>query len=214
MAAYYNEIDEDKIEWLKELMRRGVIAPGEIDGRSIKSKVQVLRVSNSYDQVSDDRLGKEPKSFQATLDFLMIFFLPTCDAGAYEQSQLRETLRRTGMNAVLKDLIGKSERCCYRESASHAFEHDISLPLGVVSHEIREPISHFVFFGIRQSRSTYLPVRVLGQYVFRTYGNHAQRPYFRLGVSFGSGTYIYRSKIFCETVKTEEVQGHIQYSFS
>lgn len=35
MTAYYNENDEQKVEWLKELIRSSIIAPGEIDSRSI-----------------------------------------------------------------------------------------------------------------------------------------------------------------------------------
>jgi DNA (cytosine-5)-methyltransferase 1 len=36
LSAYYNEIDEGKAEWLRELMRKGVILDGEVDTRSIK----------------------------------------------------------------------------------------------------------------------------------------------------------------------------------
>jgi DNA (cytosine-5)-methyltransferase 1 len=37
VSAYYNEIDPDKAEWLRELIRHGVIAPGDVDERDIKS---------------------------------------------------------------------------------------------------------------------------------------------------------------------------------
>lgn len=36
MAAYYNEIDPFAAAWLRELMRAGLIADGEIDTRSIE----------------------------------------------------------------------------------------------------------------------------------------------------------------------------------
>ena len=36
MTAYYNEIDTDKAAWLRELIKAGVIAPGDVDERSIK----------------------------------------------------------------------------------------------------------------------------------------------------------------------------------
>jgi len=36
MTAYYNERDSSKAEWLRELMKAGVIAPGDIDERSIR----------------------------------------------------------------------------------------------------------------------------------------------------------------------------------
>lgn len=36
MAAYYNEIDGEAAATLRELMRRGVIAPGDVDTRSIE----------------------------------------------------------------------------------------------------------------------------------------------------------------------------------
>jgi hypothetical protein len=36
VAAYYNEIDSDAAEVLQELIRDGVIAPGDVDTRSIK----------------------------------------------------------------------------------------------------------------------------------------------------------------------------------
>src|SRR6185437_16086481 len=35
MAAYYNEIDPKAAEWLRELIRRDLIAPGDVDERSI-----------------------------------------------------------------------------------------------------------------------------------------------------------------------------------
>src|SRR5208282_3889085 len=35
MPAYYNEIDEEKAAWIRELIRHNVIAPGEVDERSI-----------------------------------------------------------------------------------------------------------------------------------------------------------------------------------
>lgn len=36
MSAYYNEIDRQKAAWLRELIKEGVIAPGDVDERSIK----------------------------------------------------------------------------------------------------------------------------------------------------------------------------------
>jgi DNA (cytosine-5)-methyltransferase 1 len=35
MAAYYNEIDPFNVQWLKKLIEAGLIAPGDVDGRSI-----------------------------------------------------------------------------------------------------------------------------------------------------------------------------------
>jgi DNA (cytosine-5)-methyltransferase 1 len=37
MTAYYNENDEDKAAWLRELIRKGIVAPGEVDTRSISA---------------------------------------------------------------------------------------------------------------------------------------------------------------------------------
>ena len=36
MNAYYNEIDPQKAAWLRELINRNVIAPGDVDERSIR----------------------------------------------------------------------------------------------------------------------------------------------------------------------------------
>lgn len=36
MVAYYNEIDPFAIQWLRELIKAGHIAPGEVDTRSIE----------------------------------------------------------------------------------------------------------------------------------------------------------------------------------
>ena len=33
--AYYNDFEESSVAWLRELIKRGLIAPGEVDGRSI-----------------------------------------------------------------------------------------------------------------------------------------------------------------------------------
>ena len=35
MAAYYNEIDAYAAQWLRNLIREGLIAPGDVDERSI-----------------------------------------------------------------------------------------------------------------------------------------------------------------------------------
>ena len=35
MSAYYNEFDPKTAAWLRELIKRGLIAPGEVDERSI-----------------------------------------------------------------------------------------------------------------------------------------------------------------------------------
>lgn len=40
MPAYYNEIDPFAAEWLRELIKAGHIAPGEVDTRSIEDVVQ------------------------------------------------------------------------------------------------------------------------------------------------------------------------------
>src|SRR6185437_5871898 len=34
--AYYNEIDPEKAEWIRELIKAGVVAPGDVDERDIK----------------------------------------------------------------------------------------------------------------------------------------------------------------------------------
>lgn len=39
MAAYYNEIDPKAAAWLRELIRQGHIAPGEVDERSIEDVI-------------------------------------------------------------------------------------------------------------------------------------------------------------------------------
>ena len=36
MAAYYNEIDKGAAEWLRELIKGGHIAPGDVDERDIR----------------------------------------------------------------------------------------------------------------------------------------------------------------------------------
>ncbi len=36
MAAYYNEIDPYAAQWLRNLIRQGHIAPGDVDERSIE----------------------------------------------------------------------------------------------------------------------------------------------------------------------------------
>lgn len=36
MAAYYNEIDHGKAEWLRQLINDGLIAPGDVDERDIR----------------------------------------------------------------------------------------------------------------------------------------------------------------------------------
>ncbi|HWS75057.1 MAG TPA: DNA cytosine methyltransferase, partial [Quisquiliibacterium sp.] len=35
MSAYYNEFDKNAAAWLRELISRGLIAPGDVDERSI-----------------------------------------------------------------------------------------------------------------------------------------------------------------------------------
>jgi DNA (cytosine-5)-methyltransferase 1 len=33
VSAYYNELDPQKAEWMRELIKAGVVAPGEVDER-------------------------------------------------------------------------------------------------------------------------------------------------------------------------------------
>jgi DNA (cytosine-5)-methyltransferase 1 len=35
MAAYYNECDKEKAEWIRQLIKVGIVAPGDVDERSI-----------------------------------------------------------------------------------------------------------------------------------------------------------------------------------
>lgn len=44
-SAYYNEIDPKKAAWLRELIARNLIAPGEVDERSIREVQAYLEVS-------------------------------------------------------------------------------------------------------------------------------------------------------------------------
>jgi DNA (cytosine-5)-methyltransferase 1 len=39
MTAYYNEIDPFAATWLRELIKDGLIAPGDVDERSIEDVV-------------------------------------------------------------------------------------------------------------------------------------------------------------------------------
>jgi DNA (cytosine-5)-methyltransferase 1 len=48
MSAWYNENDEEKAAWLRELIKAGVIAPGRVDERSI-TEVEAHELEN-YDQ--------------------------------------------------------------------------------------------------------------------------------------------------------------------
>lgn len=36
MAAYYNEIDKFAAQWLRNLISKGLIAPGDVDERDIR----------------------------------------------------------------------------------------------------------------------------------------------------------------------------------
>lgn len=36
MSAYYNEIDPEKAQWIRELIKANVVAPGDVDERDIK----------------------------------------------------------------------------------------------------------------------------------------------------------------------------------
>lgn len=42
MTAYYNEIDPFAAEWLRELIKAGHIAPGEVDGETVDAICQPL----------------------------------------------------------------------------------------------------------------------------------------------------------------------------
>jgi DNA (cytosine-5)-methyltransferase 1 len=35
MSVYYNELDPEKAEWIRQLIKAGTVAPGEVDERSI-----------------------------------------------------------------------------------------------------------------------------------------------------------------------------------
>ena len=42
MPAWYNEPDPFAAEWLRELIKDGLIAPGEVDNRSIEAVMDAL----------------------------------------------------------------------------------------------------------------------------------------------------------------------------
>ena len=47
MKAYYNEFDKNAAAWLRELIKAGHIAPGDVDERSIEDCRPPL---NKYDE--------------------------------------------------------------------------------------------------------------------------------------------------------------------
>lgn len=60
MRAYYNEIDKYAAEWIRELIKEGVITDGEVDERSIEDVLPAdLRGFDRCHKIVEEETNRE-----------------------------------------------------------------------------------------------------------------------------------------------------------
>lgn len=98
MTAYYNEFDPKAAAWLRELIKMGLIAPGEVDERSIvdvKPEDLVRSGCSAFCLGEHDTLDTAPRPFRATLSSSQIAKRHSSHVLVYEQGLIPGSLRKT-----------------------------------------------------------------------------------------------------------------------
>ena len=115
--AYYNEIDRDAAHVLRALIADGVIAPGDVDERSIKSLAPDRMAYNSSGRVGRDTLGKAPIHHQASACSASFDGLHCGEHLAYAQCRAHGSLHTPHTRAAHRGKTGRSERTRCRHGA-------------------------------------------------------------------------------------------------
>jgi hypothetical protein len=198
VTAYYNEHDKFAAGWLRELIKAGLIADGEVDERSIEIMKDLnLPENNSCDQVTDGMLDKEPiplsaKSYSPQIDVDL-----NVHALVYAQSLLLVILRMLHSNGARLGLA-----CKNADSENQAASLLLSSlckfpPLMDVLRGTPVLILHCFFSGIHLSKATYSPVPFRAGTMFRKFGSYVHQTSSRLGSFSSNALYIWRNNIFC-----------------
>lgn len=174
MAAYYNEHDPQAAAWLRELIKHGHIAPGDVDERSIEDVRlgQVLMVGNAYDQVVRDILDKVSKPFQATCNFLRSAKRQVWDILADARHQEHEIRRRTGKTSELQDSTDRTEPSFRPATLSLSFLHGIRRPSTVSVHGMFLLTLYCLRAYKHRSRAIYCAAQIESGSDPHTCGNH------------------------------------------
>lgn len=207
--AYYNEIDPAAAHVLRTLIGAGVIAPGEVDTRSIRFLGQVLPECSASDHGVRGRSGKEPTHLRATGCFSLCVSRQTSENLAYALDQVRALPRRIRMRAGHLDKRGKNAQTPYLGNAFPWFWRD-KLPLVEAAVcGILELIWRCLPYGKGLSRAIYCTAPDQLQTSSRTFGNCGQHQLSLLRRSCGATLCILLSNIFGETA-TPAVRFRIQ----
>lgn len=95
LMNFYNENDPKAAAWLRELIKRDLIAPGVVDERSIIPAIQAHLAGTSFDQGGRGMSGRAPRPFPATSNFQRYATAHSFRAPACGQDPKPEPRRKT-----------------------------------------------------------------------------------------------------------------------
>lgn len=173
MTAYYNEFDRSAALWLRELIVEGLIAPGEVDERSIEDATsgQALRAGSASDQAMNGTSGTEPTPSSARCSSSSCAMPQASGALACAQHQAHGARRTTRTHGEPPGSFGRSDADSRLEGASLSSSPCMWPLLVACASGIRGLTSRCLLAGTRRSKATCCAGRGLSGTTFRTAGS-------------------------------------------
>lgn len=200
VRAYYNEIEPYVAEWLRNLIKAGEIAPGDVDERDIRDVTPALNplVGNSSGQGAHGMLDREPKLFQAMSSSLLTATHRYADALVYGLNPEPFFHRKIRKPLEHRGWFSGNGPDWNPATASFLSGHGKSLPLWGDVHESFSPTVYCWPGGTHQSKATYSPGRVQGRLTCHISGMDALEQETPQDASFYTEPYISRNNISYE----------------
>lgn len=217
MSAYYNEHDRNAAAWLRELIKAGLIAPGDVDERSIEDvtpndiagytqchffagitqgKAPTLQACSSFDQEGDGRSGREPRSSLARRAWRLCGALQAFRVQVCARSLLLDLHRRLHIFLGRQGSDGRSGGSDYRVAASLVCASGRRLPSAVFAGGMSGRTSRYLLACIDRSKAICCAVPLGWGTTSRTSGIHAHPLSTGKGEPSASETCTYWSSIF------------------
>ena len=202
MTAYYNEFDPHAAAWLRNLIAAGVIAPGDVDERSIEDVTpnRVLQGCSAYGQATDDRSDREPKPFQATSCSQRFASGLIAHGLVGALSRIHDFRRRIRNCEGQTGSAGRNEHSVSLEAFSSLSVVDMSPLQAVCVGGILELTSRYLLYGKLLSTAIYCAVQDLCRNEFHIVGNCGHRKSSRRRAFCGIRLCTFRNNISGERV--------------